>query len=65
MEVNTMTNGDKIRSMTDEELEAFFMCELDDDVCPPDTSCCPKNEKYIPCCNCWKNWLKQEALKDG
>ena len=26
-----MTNGDKIRSMTDEELEAFFMCELSDD----------------------------------
>lgn len=59
-----MTNGDKIRSMTDEELEAFFLCALDDDVCPPGTSCCPKNEKIIPCCNCWKNWLKQEAEND-
>ena len=52
-----MTNGDKIRRITDEELEAFFLC-------PPDTSCCPKNEKIIPCCNCWKNWLKQEAEND-
>ena len=58
-----MTNGDKIRSMTDEELEAFFLCTLDDDVCPPDTSCCPKNEKFIPCCNCWKNWLKEEVQR--
>ena len=61
MGVTTMTNGDKIRSMTDEELEDFFLFTLYNDVCPPDTSCCPTNEKIILCCNCWKNWLKQEV----
>lgn len=57
-----MTNGDKIRSMTDEELESFFLCELDYDVCPPGKHC---NPQIIPCCNCWKNWLKQECTENG
>ena len=60
-----MTNGDKIRSMTDEELKAFFMCELYDDVCPPDASCCPQNGKFIPCSDCWKRWLKREVQNDA
>lgn len=59
-----MTNGDKIRSMTDEELVAFFLLKIGgDEVCPVDNfpqDCC----KFIPCCECWKRWLKQEAEND-
>lgn len=59
-----MTNGDKIRSMTDEELvDNFFMAEnsiirlefchaIDkDDVC------------YDDCRTCFINYLKQEATE--
>lgn len=53
-----MTNGDKIRSMTDEELEAFFLCSLDDDVCPPGKHC---KAQIVPCNKCWNDWIKQEV----
>ena len=53
-----MTNGDKIRSMTDEELAENFRT-----VCPP------AREEIITfectyeagCRDCWLVWLKQEA----
>lgn len=50
-----MTNGDKIRSMTDEELLEYL------------THCCPpvKCEDAIMCYDCWSRWLKQEVLQNA
>lgn len=53
-----MTNGDKIRSMTDEELAEKFQ-----------TMCPPAREGIITfectyeagCRDCWLVWLEQEA----
>ena len=52
-----MTNADRIRSMTDEELAEFLFhawnnaswCSAKD--CPDEDSCLP----------CWLDWLKQEC----
>lgn len=60
-----MTNGDRIRSMTNEELIDFFCIDIIDHPCPPDTSCCPSNEKFVSCVDCWKFWLKQEFTDNG
>ena len=50
-----MTNADKIRGMTDEELVAFMGSRPDS--CPPiGVLCSGKN-----CYDCWLDWLKQEA----
>lgn len=49
-----MTNGDKIRSVTDEKLAKYL-----DHMCPP-----VKCEYGIKCYECWLRWLKQEC-KDG
>lgn len=53
-----MTNADRIRSMTDEELAALFK----DHFCPmligADMDCQNSCEK------CWLDWLKQEARDD-
>ena len=53
-----VTNADRIRSMTDEELSLFFgdtatACLFDDsDIC----------NKYNGSCDmCWLDWLKQEV----
>lgn len=54
-----MTNADKIRAMTDEEM-AHFM-ESRPDACPPmGTLCSGKN-----CYDCWIDWLKQEVSDNG
>ncbi len=53
-----MTNADKIRAMTDEELSRI----LSKKYCPfyfgGDTGCHTKNGG---CFECWLNWLKQEV----
>jgi len=53
-----MANGDRIRSMTDEELAALFK----DHFCPmligTDMDC------QNSCEECWLDWLRQEAT-DG
>lgn len=50
-----MTNADKIRAMTDEELAHFW--ETRPDACPPiGTICSGKN-----CYDCWLDWLEQEV----
>ena len=49
-----MTNADRIRAMTDEELAetlSSFRC--------PQKWCFPKDGKN--CKSCWLDWLKQEA----
>lgn len=48
-----MTNADKIRTMTDEEL-AIFMTLFSDYV--------PEPNRGMPE-QCWLNWLKQEVEK--
>lgn len=55
-----MTNGDAIRSMTDEELAKIFGKS-----CDCDYSCCFIYDKGVSCANgceaAWLDWLKQEA----
>lgn len=51
-----MTNADRIRSMSDEELAKT----LNSAVCPPLTSC---NEGQ-QCIKCWIDWLQQPAEED-
>ena len=63
-----MTNGDKIRQMTDGDL-ARYLSEVGDGVACPgapghwDEWKCPVEGTANPCenCECWHNWLKQEA----
>lgn len=57
-----MTNGDRIRAMTDEEIAERI------DMCPPvwgETGECPhKWESDDKCLTCWLEWLKREADDD-
>ena len=56
-----MTNADRIRAMTDEEL-SYYLDGLAGDGCPPQMSPVCNKERYK--CNvrkCWLDWLKQEA----
>ena len=45
-----MTNGDRIRAMSDEELAEVLMKQCSGRVCPL------KN-----CFDCWLDWLREEA----
>ena len=49
------TNGDRIRSMTDEELAHILG---DKCICPPAKECA---ESYGNCDSCWLKWLRQPA----
>ena len=49
-----MTNADKIRAMTDEELAMIL-----EPTCP--TRKCPDNFYSHDCYKCWIDWLKQEV----
>lgn len=49
-----MTNADKIRAMTDEELAHYFSEQPG--ACPGRPGCSGKN-----CYDCWLDWLKQET----
>lgn len=51
-EQKPMTNADRIRAMTDEELADFMNC----DGCPPKNEGCNEGQN---CSLCWLNWLKQ------
>lgn len=65
-----MTNADRIRAMTDEELARMFL-SCDDHIyrpCPSDTiaeyrQIRPASECY-DCIGCWLDWLKQEVSND-
>jgi hypothetical protein len=52
-----MTNGDKVRQMTDAELADALEWHY---VCPPNTKCEHGADK-TNCRACWMEWLKQEA----
>lgn len=59
------TNGDRIRSMTDEELADKFGSIIDCVYCPchdTDDSC---NTMDGSCQNRWLNWLKEEAKNEN
>lgn len=65
MRVGTdMTNADRIRSMTDEELARFLWQAAPYDNCPP-IKCIEfetlKKPTTDECIACWGRWLKQEA----
>ena len=54
-----MTNGDKIRAMTNEELARYCAGNY----CPTDN--CPKDSGLHPtgysCTKCWLDWLQSPA----
>lgn len=64
-DVTPVTNADRIRAMTDEELASYLtgvwysfeempgMCDV-----------CGKNS-IQNCCDCWLDWLKQEVDDDS
>lgn len=52
-----MTNADKIRSMTDDEL-AEFMAGKNGVTCPVDRYVC---YPWDHCLDCWKEWLIKEV----
>lgn len=54
-----MTNADRIRNMTDEELAREFT-RLDMFCCPVSGANCANEPK---CQDCFKRWLKQEVSK--
>lgn len=54
-----LTNADRIRAMTDEELAAFH---VENPNCPP-----PRTHgtcEELNCFGCWFDWLREE-VKDG
>lgn len=66
----TMTNADRLRAMSDEELAEFYGNDVD--ACPPgrDSGKCidelyAHGEEPYPsvkqCMECWLDWLRQEA----
>ena len=55
-----MTNGDKIRQMTDEELERCFRYRLHA-CCRPEEFCGGRPS----CERCWREWLQEEVQEDG
>ena len=54
-----MTNADRIRSLSDEELAVF----LTDNACPPPFNGprCKRRDDRYSCHDCWLDWLKEEA----
>lgn len=55
-----MTNGDKIRQMSDEEL-LIFLCGTN--TCVHGTGRCPR--KIWSCDECREHWLREEVQEDG
>ena len=54
-----ITNADRIRAMTDEELSKTF--ETDFATCPPNAGEDKWCDKDADCKQCWLDWLKQPA----
>ena len=60
-----MTNADKLRAMTDEELARLFDDVLKYNVvAEPDADICCDCHK-TDCTPCWLDWLKQEVDVDN
>ena len=58
MKGGKMTNGDKIRALSDEQLADLIA------VCPPG-SCCLDCMRHIPCKQCRLEWMKEEVAWNG
>lgn len=58
-----ITNADKIRAMTDEELAE--MMSPNDSGCPPAMRGGVDCSGQISCYRCWLDWLKQEVSTNG
>jgi hypothetical protein len=59
-----MTNADKIRSMTDEQL-AEWLGTFDMDICE---NCAMENKPYCEkamCTKQWQKWVKQEHVESN
>lgn len=56
-----MTNGDKIRQMSDEDIVDFMKRHLPCCVCPLDEVC----ESTDKCRSSLKKWVKQEANNEN
>lgn len=54
-----MTNADKIRGMTTEELPDILHFP-----CPPDMAVCPDRGINRTCRECWLEWLNKEEGGD-
>ena len=57
-EPRPLTNADRIRAMSDEELSKWISDNADT-LCPPKDSYCTAD-----CALCWLEWLKEEAEED-
>ena len=59
-----MTNGDKIRAMSDEELSVLLVEQSENGLCAlsvfEKSASCRSHE----CENCIENWLKEESEKE-
>lgn len=60
-----ITNADKIRQMTDEELATWFSERPRNCPLPYAKDGFLKGRCKMGCGNCWLDWLKQEAESDG
>ncbi len=58
-----MTNGDRVRAMTDEELAKMVGMEVCR-IVKPDGKDCPKGFYFGKCDKCVISWLKKEAKTD-
>lgn len=59
-----MTNADRIRAMTDEELAKLIAYEGCPEGCPLDGKSCWYTQNYDNCHSCWLDWLKQEVTDE-
>ena len=58
-----MSNADRIRAMTDEELAHFLTPEHYKFPCPPNYHNCQYDK--IPCWICWARWLEAPVEVDN
>lgn len=59
--MTAVTNVDRIRAMTDEELLNFIYRIKP---CPDTMSCDSDPNWHGSCFDCWKNWMQEEAGSD-
>lgn len=57
-----MTNADKVRSMTDEELAYMLMCPAEYDL-NFNRNCACNGEMKHNCIECTKQWLQTEEVE--
>lgn len=66
-EIKTVTNADRIRAMSDEELYKFLLSLTDEGwpfACQNKPECDPVPPYPHLCNDCFKDWLQQPAKED-